>query len=57
MRTGVSVMDKIAAMARIKVFVHANGPNNFPSWPDKRNTGKNETTIMIVLKNTPRPTC
>ena len=56
-KTGVKVIAKNASTNKMKVFVQANGLNNFPSIPVNKKTGRNEVTTMIVEKNTPGPTC
>src|SRR5665647_3617562 len=55
--TGVSVITSMASTATINVLVNANGPNNFPSCPVNKNTGKKEAIIIMVEKNTPLETC
>jgi hypothetical protein len=54
--TGASVTTSIASTAMINVLVYARGPNNFPSCPVNKNTGRNEAMIITVEKNTPRDT-
>ena len=46
--TGVSVMAKKASTISINDFVQANGPNNLPYIPVRRNTGKKDVITIIV---------
>ena len=46
--TGVRVMAKKASTISINDFVQANGLNNLPSIPVRRNTGKKEAITMSV---------
>src|SRR5580765_4412830 len=55
--TGASVTTRIASTTMIKVLVYANGWNNLPSCPVRRNTGRKDVIMMIVQKKTPRETC
>jgi len=55
--TGANVITSTASTIKIKVFVYARGPNNFPSCPVNKKTGKKEAMMIIVEKNTPLDTC
>src|SRR5690606_28582382 len=56
-KTGASVKTSMASTIIINVFVNARGWKSFPSWPVSINTGRKETIMITVAKNTPLDTC
>src|SRR5215467_3819628 len=56
-RTGTRVIANNDEKDTDNVFVQASGRNILPSWASSRNTGRNDTTMMIKEKNKAGPTC
>src|SRR5213595_892352 len=55
--TGTSVIDRIDAPTIANVFVNASGRNMRPSCASSRNTGTNDTTMIVSEKKMGRATC